>query len=236
MPLLDHFHPPLSVRRHWQGFHSAWAAEITRQLNAGLLPPRYFAEPNVEPGGPVEIDVGTFEEPPASGGASTAVATWAPPRPALTIPVDFDGLDLFEVRVMSDEEGPELVAAIELVSPANKDRLAHRKAFLTKCASYLQSGVSVVVVDLVTSRTANLHRELMKMLEIESGNGASSALYAAAYRTRARSAGSELDAWVEPLTLGLPLPVLPLWIAVHVAVRLDLEESYSAACETLRIR
>jgi hypothetical protein len=24
MPLLDHFYPPLSERRRWQGFHSRW--------------------------------------------------------------------------------------------------------------------------------------------------------------------------------------------------------------------
>ena len=25
MPLLDHFHPPLSDERHWESFHAAWA-------------------------------------------------------------------------------------------------------------------------------------------------------------------------------------------------------------------
>ena len=28
MPLLDHFHPPLSQRRQWHSFHHAWAAVI----------------------------------------------------------------------------------------------------------------------------------------------------------------------------------------------------------------
>ena len=33
MPLLDHFHPPLSVERPWEGMHSTWASTIATQLN-----------------------------------------------------------------------------------------------------------------------------------------------------------------------------------------------------------
>lgn len=38
MPLLDHFHPPLNKRPHWESFHSTWATLIARQLNLGQLP------------------------------------------------------------------------------------------------------------------------------------------------------------------------------------------------------
>jgi hypothetical protein len=47
MPLLDHFHPPLSEERHWEGFHSKWANCLVDALNERLLPPGYFAEPNI---------------------------------------------------------------------------------------------------------------------------------------------------------------------------------------------
>ncbi len=46
MGLLDHFHPPLSSRRHWHAFHNAWATYIASDLNR-KLPEGYFAEPNV---------------------------------------------------------------------------------------------------------------------------------------------------------------------------------------------
>jgi hypothetical protein len=59
MPLLDHFHPPLSDRRHWYAFHNSWATYISSQLNA-MLPEGYFAEANVQFG--VEIDVAAFED------------------------------------------------------------------------------------------------------------------------------------------------------------------------------
>src|SRR5438093_13457245 len=117
MPLLDHFRPPLSVQRHWQGFHTAWAGELARQLNRDL-PPRYFAEPHVQPGGQLQVDVAAFEElapAPAAGGAG-ATAVWAPPRAPVVIPLDLGALDTFSVQILNDEEGPKLVAAIELVS------------------------------------------------------------------------------------------------------------------------
>ena len=47
MPLLDHFHPPLSERRQWHSFHSVWASMIALDLNR-QLPPGYFADANVE--------------------------------------------------------------------------------------------------------------------------------------------------------------------------------------------
>jgi hypothetical protein len=58
MVLLDHFHPPLSMSRHGQAFHNAWATYISSDLNH-RLPQGYFAEPNVQFG--IEIDVAAFE-------------------------------------------------------------------------------------------------------------------------------------------------------------------------------
>lgn len=238
MPLLDHFHPPLSVRRHWQGFHSAWASEIARQLNA-VLPPRYFAEPTVELGGQAQIDVATLEEtaPGVSLEDSGRVAVWAPARPALSVPVDFAGLDVFEVRIVNDEEGPRLVAAIELVSPANKDRPTHRRAFVVKCGSYLQQGASVCMVDVVTSRAGNLYAELLQLLAVPAERPALSAaaLFAAALRTVPASDGWRLEAWPEPIEVGTDLPTLPLWLAADLSLPLELERTYHATCAGLRL-
>jgi hypothetical protein len=58
-----------------------------------------------------------------------------------------------------------LVGVIELVSPGNKDRPAERLAFATKCASYLAQGVSLIVMDVVTNRHANLHNDIMRLME-----------------------------------------------------------------------
>jgi hypothetical protein len=239
MPLLDHFHPPLSSNRHWQGFHSAWANALTRQLNRGLLPPRYFAEPNVQIGTTVEIDVAAFEEAGSAQATSAGVATavWAPPRPPLTAPLDVAVLDVVEVQIFQDEEGPRLVAAIELVSPANKDRPSHREAFAIKCVGYLHQRIGVVVADIVTSRSSNLHAELLERLHVgQTTNGpALGDLYAAAYRTLATDGPLQFEAWPHSLALGADLPTVPLWLGPDLALPLDLEQSYLAACETLRL-
>ena len=124
MPLLDHFHPPLSQHRQWESFHSAWAEALAWRLNRGLLPARYFAEVHVKVGSRVEIDVGTFQGNGAAGASDGGggVAVWSPPRPVLDQPLTFTHPDVFEVQVLNDAQGPHVVAAIELVSPANKDR------------------------------------------------------------------------------------------------------------------
>jgi len=60
-----------------------------------------------------------------------------------------------------------LVAAIELISPGNKDRPESRRAFAAKCASYLYQGISLIIVDIVTERSANLHNETMRLMQAE---------------------------------------------------------------------
>src|SRR5438270_549361 len=76
------------------------------------------------------------------------------------------------------------VGAIELISPSNKDRPVERQAFAAKCASYLHEGISVVLIDIITNRRANLHNEILNLLEESDAARLPSEveLYAAAYR------------------------------------------------------
>src|SRR4029077_4686433 len=88
-------------------------------------------------------------------------ASWTPPAPTMTAPMALNS-DVVEIAIYNREAGPVLIGAIELVSPANKDRPATRDAFVSKCASYLQQAIGLIVVDLVTNRRADLHAELLK--------------------------------------------------------------------------
>lgn len=226
MPLLDHFRPPLSERRHWHSFHNSWATYISSQLNA-LLPQGYFAEANVQFG--VEIDVAAFEEL----GTETETANWQPPPPHAILPIEFSEA-IVEIAVFSQSGGPQLIAAMELISPANKDRLTHREAFVNKCASYLQAGISVVLVDVVTERSADLHSELL--LRLGAGRvAASSALFASAYRPVERDSQTQLEVWHEPLQIGESLPTLPLWLRGGFCLPVDLEASYERTTREQRI-
>src|SRR5438270_6967408 len=93
MPLLDHFHPPLATRRHWESFHVNWAGALADVLNESLLPQGYFAEEHVHRGAALEIDVATFEESSTAtragvGGSIAALPAkvWTPEAPAIVIP------------------------------------------------------------------------------------------------------------------------------------------------------
>jgi Protein of unknown function (DUF4058) len=250
MPLRDHFHPPVSLRKNWEGFHSGWAFLIAQRLNGGVLKTGYESQSQIHIGSQIEIDVATHEEDRGTnefgsngnGGLATKVQTYAPPAPPLSEEVAFADADLFEVQIYKTDGGSwKLVSAVELVSPANKDRPSRRRAFATKIASYLQQGVSVVVVDLVTERRANLHAELVELLHLPDTFDwqSASGLSAVAYRVVKVKAGDKeqerLDVWPYPLALGEALPTVPLWLNPVLAVPLELELTYANACQSLRI-
>ena len=67
------------------------------------------------------------------GGAATA--TLAPPAPTLTVDVDFPDQYVYEVLIFDQTRDRQLVAAVEIVSPANKDRAESRQLFIAKCAT-----------------------------------------------------------------------------------------------------
>ena len=227
MPLLDHFHPPLSVHRHWHAFHNSWATYISSQLNA-LLPEGYFAETNVQFG--VEIDVETFEERLAT----PPQGLWSPSPPLASFPLDLPAA-VIEIGVFSRFGGASLAGAVELVSPANKDRPAHRETLVSKCAAYLQSGLGLVLVDLVTDRSRDLHRELLA--RVGAGDpGPGPSLSGSAYRPVDRNGAPALDVWHEPLAVGQPLPSLPLWLRGGLCLPVELEATYQRTCVEQRVQ
>jgi hypothetical protein len=240
MPLLDHFNPPLNRTHPWRSFHEAWAAAMARLLNRGVLPTGYYAVPLVDRDGPIEIDVATLRDQEAPGSASGGVEprTWAAPAPALAVAVDLATVDGVEVQVFADDGDPRLAAAVELLSPRNKDRPAVRQAFAVRCVGYLQQGSSVVVVDTVTTRRADLNSTILSLLGVDIGAAALplASLSAVSYQAVGREEESQqLQVWPAPLALGQPLPTLPLWIASDFSVPLDLEASYQMTCADLRI-
>jgi hypothetical protein len=129
------------------------------------------------------------------------------------------------------------VAAIELVSPRNKDRPEARQAFAIKCASYLHQGVSLIVVDIVTERRANLHRDILALLPgaVTDPLNAQAVLYATAYRPLRRDGVEQIDLWVAPLAVGQALPQLPLGLTADLCLPVDLEAAYTDARQRRRM-
>jgi hypothetical protein len=141
VPLRDHFHPPVSKKASWEGFHGMWLASIapwkrTRSLTPGL---------------------------PATT-ATAALTAWAATDPAVAVETDPPDEYEYEVRIFDVERERTLVAAIELVSPANRDRPESRQAFVAKCAALLRKGIALSLVDLVTIRGFSLYAQLMQFI------------------------------------------------------------------------
>ncbi len=233
MPLLDHFHPPLFGTRHWESLHAQWAGCIANALN-DILPDDYFAETQVHVGARVEVGVETFDEARTGGGVATAPRiqpTLAPPD--LVLPAVFP--PTFGVRVIETSSGPTLVAAIELVSPRNKDRDESRRAFAAKCATYLSGGCGLIVVDVVTNRTSRPLADLMSILDPTREVPDAGPLTAVSYRPLRAGETDSLELRIRSLAVGAALPELPLALNAGLILPVDLEATYIEARDRNRL-
>lgn len=121
------------------------------------------------------------------------------------------------------------MGAIELVSPANKDRPEARDAFVAKCESLLAAGIGLLMVDVVTNRRANLHELLLDRLghAERSGDGQ---LYAGAYHPVQRHERANVDIWTEKMEIGKALPTMPLFLRGGPCIPVDLNGTYQRTC------
>jgi hypothetical protein len=173
----------------------------------------------------------------AEGNGGTSIAVWAPPQPNVAVETTLPDYDEYEVRIFDARRQRHLVAAIEIVSPANKDRPEHRNIFVAKCVALLQKGVAVSIVDLVTVKQFNLYLELLAVIGHSDPTLGDPPphLYAASCRWTRQGRRTLLQAWSHALNLQEPLPTLPIWLSQDDVVPLDLERSYEQACSDLWI-
>jgi hypothetical protein len=239
MPLRDHFHPPITDRHSCEGFHATWPVMLVN-LIADKLPEGYSAEPKVRLGRFYEIDVGAFENEESNGssnGGGVATLPQAAPKPTLIADLDIGENYEYEENVYDITSSRTLVAAVEFVSPGNKDRPEHRLAFVAKCLALLMRGVRVSIIDPVTTRGFNLYAQLLEMFGRRDAalGTAPPNLYGVTCRTRQVNHEPRFESWFHPLQLGQSLPELPLWLRDDLFITLELEDAYEQTCRTLRI-
>ena len=240
VPLRDHFRPPANAVP-FDGIHGGWPMMIVQRLFP-LLPPGFRIAPQVQLGARVEFDIATYEYEEVgeagvdrSDAGAGGTATLAPPAPTLLLESDWPEQDEYEVRVYDETFGRRLVAVVELVSPANKDRPDSRRAFVAKCAALLQQDVCVAIVDIVPVRRFNLYAELLELIggtdPLMSDNPPT---YAVTLRGR-RGSRRRIETFAHVLEVGQPLPTLPLWLSADQWVRVELEPTYEETCRLLGV-
>jgi hypothetical protein len=198
------------------------------------LPKYYFTLPGQHFG--IEVDVAALErlehDPKTRG--------WKPPE--WNAPYsDGDGEiaieeDELEILIHNrDATDVQLVGAIEFVSPANKDRPESRDAFVSKVHAYLQRGVGVVIVDIVTNKSGNLHNELVERVGLPKLT-VDGDIYTTAYKVTGKKGRGKMEVWRRPLEIGQPIPTMPLWLYGGICIPVPLDESYEEACRELRVQ
>lgn len=210
-------------------FHQSWTIAIGNALNAGRLPPGYFAMVGQKTGGP-EPDIITLElSPPAdaSPSAGLAVAT-VPPKARFVTRSEAAGYARKADRITVRHPDGDVVAVIEIVSPGNKDSRHAIRAFARKAVEFLQAGVHLLLVDPFPPGRRDpqgIHKVIWDRLRDEPFQlPPDKPLTVAAY-----AAGTEIVAYVEPIGVGDPLPDMPIFLTAERYVPCPLEATYQTA-------
>ncbi|MGL4551184.1 MAG: DUF4058 family protein [Gemmataceae bacterium] len=221
MPLHDWNEP-----RGWEGVHTYWLVELANWLRP-RLPPPYRAYIGSTPALALEA---VTERP------DVAVRQWLPaPSSAFGAEPDVEVAAILELdpqtAIHINARG-HLVAAIELVSPRNKDNPDERENYVARYRNYLIDGVHLLLIDVhrrpLTFSFANALNEAIGLV-----GPPTAPPQAVAYRIGepAAKGGRLVAIWQRPLAVGQPLPAMPLPLTVHEAVEVDLEGTYRRAAE-----
>jgi hypothetical protein len=138
-------------------FHSSWIIHLKEALNGGLLPEGYYAMAEQHLGRWAIADVLTLEmtdrDPPTPQGPEqsgpVAVAT-APPKVSRRVVASPSSSYRLARRTLTVRTAPShrLVAMIEIISPANKDRPASVREFVEKAYAAPRHGCHLLLIDL----------------------------------------------------------------------------------------
>ena len=230
MPLHD-----WTDRQGWDGFHQLWIVEVLRWIKP-RLPEGYRAYLGTVPALAVDVpgqrpDVHVRSHPAVPGtgnGASPspAGAGQESDEPDVRVAV----LALEQQLAVHVTRGERLVAAVELISPRNKDRPEARDTYRSRYASYLYQDVHLLLIDV--------HR---RPLSFSFADALAAALgfeepslpppIAVSYRVEgpAATGGKLLGIWRRALAVGSPLPTLKLALTLEDYVSVDLEQTYMNA-------
>jgi Protein of unknown function (DUF4058) len=220
----------------FHALHLAWVSEIQGALNDGLLPPGFYALAEQHAGRTIPdvltlhaVPPGPAQRQPLPDVGGTAVAQ-GPPRVRRRHTVEMKGAGHARTVAIRHVSGHRLVALMEIVSPANKDRTASVEEFSSKVVAALNSGVHVLVVDLFPPGRhdpSGMHGAVLQHLERSDQPydlPGDEPLTLAAYAT-----GDRIDVYLEHLAVGANLPDMPLFLHPERYVNIPLDSTYHTA-------
>lgn len=216
-------------------FHTVWTGALRNALNEGLLPQGYYAMAEQHAGRTI-ADVLTLHAspepperawlPPDTGGIAVAEA---PPRVWRKQTVEPSALGRRRSLAIRHVSGHRLVALIEIVSPANKDRSRHVDELVDKTVSALEQGVHVLVIDVFPPGShdpSGIHGSILECLEpfgepyvLPTDMPLTLASYVA---------GLRVEIYLEHLAVGAALKEMPLFVRPDRYINVPLEPTYQS--------
>lgn len=215
----------------YHAFHHEWISEISRALNRGLLPKSLYALPEQVAVTPeiVILDGSILEDdgaplitlPPTTTHTARKIGGISPRRKSLVA-----------VRHVT---GDRVVAMIEIVSPGNKNTAHAFRSFVQKAGELLEQRVHLLLLDPFPPgpRDPNgIHAAIWddiagEPFELPPDKPLTMVAYEVEY---------DINAYVETIAVGDPLPDMPLFLAPARHILVPLEKTYQAAWETVPAR
>ena len=135
-----------------------------------------------------------------------------------------------ETAVYVERQWGRSIAAVEVISPRNKDRPFARTAYLARYLGYLLNGANLVVIDVHRRPIAfSFADQIAAQLDLK--QPPVPAPMAMSYRVGepAATGGRLLAIWRRPLTIERSLAGATLPLTPEQAVTIDLDLTYSQA-------
>lgn len=212
-------------------FHNRWITHLTEALNEGILPPGLYAQSEVVLKG-MQPDITTFavDRGPPAGTSNRGTATMTPPQTKVYLRAEPNAVYRMRRRtvVIRNSNRHQVVALIEIVSPANKDRVESVQAFIEKVYDAISVGIHVLLIDLFPPSRSNpsgLHPKIWKEIDpLRQEASLDRPLCLASYE-----ALDLPEAFIEPIAVGDVLPEMPLFYDAGLYVQVPLEKTYDQA-------
>lgn len=213
--------------RVWSGLHIVWQTQLLDWIQP-RLPAGYRAYLGSVPA--LTIDT-------SNGRPDLGVRNWTPPTPPATGPAptaeiepDTEAVAVFDLdpqtAVQIDLHG-QLIAAVEIVSPRNKDRPDARQRYLGRYLGYVRQGVHLLLID-VLPRPAEFSFADALAANLGFAQPPCPAPFAVSYRVgEPVPEGTILAVWRRPVVIGHVLPTIPLALTATQSIPIDLEHTYA---------